>query len=64
MLRKNHSYELLWNHKQAKEFSTARSLLSDMSPMLKPFNPELSLGLLVDTAMTTGIAYILFQVDP
>ena len=64
MLRKNHSNELLWNHKQAKEFETASSLLSETSQMLKPFNPELSLGLLVDTAKTTGIEYILFHFDP
>ena len=31
--------------------------------MRKPFNPELSLGLLVDTAKTTIKWYILFQFD-
>ena len=32
--------------------------------MLRPFNPELKMGLVVDTAKTTGLGYILFQFDP
>ena len=32
--------------------------------MLQPFNPTLAMGLVVDTAKTTCIGYILFQLDP
>ena len=32
--------------------------------MLTPFNQALALGLLADTAKTTGISFILFQFDP
>ena len=32
--------------------------------MLQPFDPVIAMGLLVDTAKTTGIGYIIFQFDP
>ena len=32
--------------------------------MLRPFDPELKMGLVVDTAKTTGLGYKLFQFDP
>ena len=64
MLRKNYSNKLKWNHEQEEEFETARRVLSDSSQMLQPFNPALAMGLVVDTAKTTGIGYILFQFDP
>ena len=38
-----------------EEFETARQVLSDSSQMLQPFNPALAMGLVVDTAITTGI---------
>ena len=55
MLRKNWSNELKWNHEQEEEFETARRVLSDSSQMIRPFDPSLALGLVVDTAKTTGI---------
>ena len=64
MLRKNWSNCLEWNHEQVEEFETARHLLSDSSQMIRPFDPTLALGLIVDTAKTTGIGYILFQFNP
>ena len=39
-------------------------MLSKSSQMLRPFNPELAMGLEVNTAKTTGLKYILFQFDP
>ena len=62
--RKNWSNELKWNHEQEEEFETARRVLSDSSQMIRPFDPSLALGLVVDTAKTTGIGYILFQFNP
>ena len=47
-----------------EEFETARRVLSNSSQMLRPFDPELKMGLVVDTAKTTGLGYILFQLDP
>ena len=59
-LQKNYSKKLKWNHKQMEEFETARQEFSDSSQMLQPFNPALAMGLVVDTAKTNGIGYILF----
>ena len=64
MLRKNWSNELEWNHEQEEELETARRVLSDSSQMIRQFDPTLAFGLIVDTAKTTGIGYILFQVNP
>ena len=61
LLRKNYSNELEWNHKQIEEFKTARRVLSNLSPMLRPFDPELSIGLVVETVKTTGLGYILLS---
>ena len=47
-----------------EEFETARHVFSDSSQMLQPFNPSLAMGLVVDTAKTTGIGYILFKFNP
>ena len=64
LLRKNYSNQLPWNEEQVREFETARRILSDSSQMIRPFDPELTMGLVVDTAKTTGLGYILFQFDP
>ena len=64
LLRKNHSGDLPWNQEQVAEFKTARNILSDSLQVLHPFNQALALGLLADTAKTTGIGFILFQFDP
>ena len=61
LLRKNYSNELRWNHKQEEEFKTVRRVLSDSSQMLQPFNPALAMGLVVDTAKTMGIGFILLE---
>ena len=64
ILMKKRLNKITWNPGQIKEFETARKLLSDTSQMIKPFNLEPVLGLVVDTAKTTCIGYILFQFDP
>ena len=62
LLLKNWSNKLRWNHK--KEEETARRVLSNSLQMLRPFDPSLAMGLVVDTAKTTGIGNILFQFNP
>ena len=64
LLWKNYSNDLQWNQEQVTEFKMAREVLYNSLQMLQPFNPVLAMGLLVDTAKTTGIGYILFQFDP
>ena len=64
LLRKNYSNQLQWNLEQVEEFEIARHIVSNSSQMLRPFDPELKMGLVVDTAKTTGLGYILFQFDP
>ena len=55
LLLKNWSNKLRWNHEQEEEFETARRVLSNSSQMLRPFDPSLAMGLVVDTAKRTGI---------
>ena len=61
LLRKNYSNQLAWNYQQVEVFETAQRVLSNSSQMLCPFNPDLKMDLVVNTAKTTGLGYILFQ---